>query len=45
MGLRTFLKRADGAVQETKTSMSAAVVIAGAALLVATIALLVAVVK
>ena len=45
MGLRQFLSRADEAVQDTKQSVTATAVIAGAALLVAAVALVIVVVK
>jgi hypothetical protein len=45
MGLRTFLQRADKAVEDTKQSVSYAAVTAAAAIVIAVIALIVAVVK
>jgi len=45
MGLRTFLHRADDAVQDTKESVTTAAVIAVAALVVAVAALVIVVVK
>lgn len=45
MSLRTFLKRADDAVQDTKQSVTGVAVIAGAALVVAIVAVVIAVVK
>lgn len=44
MGLRTFLKRADNAVQDTKQSIGWAVIAATAALVAAVVSLVVAVV-
>jgi hypothetical protein len=45
MGLRTFLQRADTAVQDTKESVTATAVVAAAALVVAVIAIVIVVVK
>ena len=45
MGLRTFLKRADDAVQDTRSSVVTTAVVAIAALVVAVIAFVVAVVR
>ena len=45
MSLRTFLRRADDAVQDTKQSVTATAVVAAAALTVAVIALVIVVVK
>lgn len=45
MGVRTFLARADTAVQDTKTSVTTVAVVAVVAVVVAVIALIVAVVK
>lgn len=45
MGLRTFLSRADEAVQDTKASVTAGVVMSVAALIVAVVALVVAIVR
>jgi hypothetical protein len=45
VGLRTFLKRADDAVQDTKESVTATAVVAAAAIVVAIVALIVVVVK
>ncbi len=43
MGMRDFLRRADQAVQDTRQSVTAGVVVAVAALVVALIAIIVAV--
>jgi len=43
MGVRTFLSRADQAVQDAKTSVSTTAVLAGAALIIAALALVIAV--
>lgn len=43
MGMRDFLRRADQAVQDTRQSVTAGVVVAVAALVVALIAIVVAV--
>ena len=43
MGVRTFLARADAAVQDTRQSVTTGVVLAVAALMVAAVALVVAV--
>lgn len=45
MGVRTFIKRADEAVQDTKTSVTTGVALAVVALVVAVVALVVAVVR
>jgi hypothetical protein len=45
VGVRTFLARADTAVQDTKTSVATVAVVAAVAVVVAVIALIVAVVK
>jgi hypothetical protein len=45
VGVRQFLKRADEAVQDTKTSVTAGVVVAVVAFVVAVVALVVAVVR
>lgn len=45
MGVRTFLKRADQAVQDTKTSVSTGVVLSVVAMVVAVVALVIAVVR
>ncbi len=45
MGVGKFLRRADEAVQDTKQSVTSAVVVAVAALLVGLVALVVAVVR
>ena len=45
MSLRTFLQRADNAVQDTKESVTATAAIAAAALTVAVVALVIVLVK
>lgn len=45
MGVRQFLRRADEAVQDTKSSVTAGVAVAMVALVVAVVALVVAVVR
>lgn len=45
MGLRTFIGRADQAVQDTKDAVSGGVFVAVAALVVAVVALVVAIVR
>ena len=45
MGVRTFLKRADEAVQDTKSSVTAAVGVAIVALVVAVVGIIIAVVR
>jgi hypothetical protein len=45
MSLRTFLHRADKAVEDTKQSVTATAVIAVAAVVVALVALVIAVIK
>lgn len=45
MGLRTFLKRADTAVQDTKEAVSTSAVIAVVALITAVVAIVIAVVR
>lgn len=45
MSLRTFLKRADDAVQDTKESVTATAIVAAAALTVAVVALVIVMVK
>lgn len=45
MGLRTFLKRADTAVQDTKQAVSTGVVVAVLALITAVVAVIIAVVR
>jgi hypothetical protein len=45
MSLRKFLKKADEAVQDTKESVTATAVIAGAALVVAVVAIVIVCVK
>jgi ABC-type arginine transport system permease subunit len=45
VGLKTFLRKADAAVQDTKESVTATAVVAAAALVVAVVALIVVVVK
>jgi hypothetical protein len=45
MGLRTFLKRADAAVEDTRQSVTTTAVIAVAALVVAVVAVIVVLVK
>lgn len=45
MGVRTFLSRADRAVQDTKESVTAGVAVAVVAFVVAVIALVIAIVR
>jgi hypothetical protein len=45
MSLRSFLRRADTAVQDTKETVTATAIMAAAAVVIAVIALIVAVVK
>jgi len=45
MSLRTFLKRADNAVQDTKESVTTAVVIAAVAVVLGVTAIVIAVLK
>jgi hypothetical protein len=45
VGVRSFLRRADQAVQDTKTSVSTGVVLSVAAIVIAVVALVVAVVR
>lgn len=45
MSLRTFLKRADDAVQDTRESVTATAVLAGVAIVVAIVAVVIVLVK